>query len=115
MTASLGIRTVVTHDLHPNLANWSASANVPGAGYWVDGLWEPAPYAVSDVVGVRHVLTGMALQQSIAGNPYRFAGWADGSALTDTIAVASGSASFTAQYDAVQNAMPSPWVSTDVG
>jgi glucose/arabinose dehydrogenase len=115
VTDSLGIKTVVTHDLHPNLATWSASANVPGAGYWVDGLWQTAPYTVSDVVGVRHVLTGMALQQSIGGNPYRFAGWADGSALTDTIAVGSGSASLTAQYDAVQNAMPSPWLSTDVG
>jgi uncharacterized repeat protein (TIGR01451 family) len=115
VTDSLGIKTVVTHDLHPNLASWSAGASVSGAGYWVDGAWQTAPYSVSDVVGVRHVLTGMALQQNIGGSLYRLAGWADGSALTDTIAVGSGAASVTAQYDAVQNAMPSPWLSADVG
>ena len=115
VTDSLGIKTVVTHDLHPNLANWSASANVAGAGYWVDGARQTGTYSASDVVGVRHVLTGMALQQSIGGSLYRFADWADGSALTDTFTVGSGSGSVTAHYDVVQNAMPSPWASADIG
>jgi uncharacterized repeat protein (TIGR01451 family) len=115
VTDSLGIKTVVTQDLHPNLTSWSAGANVPGAGYAVDGSWQSGPYSITDVVGVRHVLTGMPLAQTLAGNRYRFAGWADGSALNDTITAGAGAGSYTAEYDAVQNTMPSPWLSTDVG
>ena len=40
VTDSLGLTTVVTHDLHPNLVTWSTSTNVPGTGYSVDGAWE---------------------------------------------------------------------------
>jgi glucose/arabinose dehydrogenase len=115
VTDSLGIKTVVTKDLHPNLTSWSAGANVSGAGYAVDGAWQSGPDNTTDVVGVRHVLTGMPLAQTIGGSRYRFAGWADGSALDDTITAGSGPGSYSATYDPVQNTMPSPWLSTDVG
>ncbi len=115
VTDSLGIKTVVTQDIHPNLTSWSANANVPGAGYAVDGAWQIGPYSTTDVVGVRHVLTGMPLAQTIGGSRYRLAGWADGSALSDTITAGSGPGSYTAEYDPVQITMPSPWLSTDVG
>jgi uncharacterized repeat protein (TIGR01451 family) len=115
VTDSLGLRTVVTQDLHPNLTSWSAGANVTGAGYAVDGAWQTGPYSISDVVGVRHVLTGMPLAQTIGGVRYRFAGFADGSALNDAVTAGSGPGSYTAQYDPVASTMPSSWVSTDVG
>jgi glucose/arabinose dehydrogenase len=115
VTDSLGIQTVVTKDIHPNLTTWSAGTNVPGAGYFVDGAWQTGPDNVQDVVGVVHVLSGMPLAQTISGSRYRFLGWADGNALTDTVTAGSGPGSYTAEYEAVTTTMPSPWQSTDVG
>lgn len=115
VTDSLGIQTVVTKDLHPNLTTLSATANVAGAGYAIDGKWQTGPYSSQDVVGVKHVLAGMALVQTTAGTRYRFAGWADGSALTDAITSPAGGATYTANYAAVSAALPSSWQSVDVG
>jgi uncharacterized repeat protein (TIGR01451 family) len=115
VTDSQGLQTVVTKDIHPNLTSWSADVNVPGVGYTVDGTWHTGPFSTQDVVGVQHVLSGMPLGQVIGGTRYRFAGWADGSALTDSFTAGSSPASHTANYDVVQTSMPSPWQSTDVG
>jgi len=115
VTDSQGLKTVVTKDIHPNLTSWSVSANVAGAGYTVDGTWHTGPFSTQDVVGVKHVLSGMPLAQVIGGTRYRLAGWADGSALTDSFTASSSPASFTAKYDAVQTTMPSSWQSADVG
>jgi regulation of enolase protein 1 (concanavalin A-like superfamily) len=67
------------------------------------------------VVGVVHVLTGMPLPQTVGGVRYRFVGFADGSALTDTITAGSGPGTYAAEYESAQTTMPSPWQSTDVG
>jgi uncharacterized repeat protein (TIGR01451 family) len=114
VTDSLGIKTVVTRDIHPNLTTWSAGTSTPGAGYSVDGAWQTGSYSTQGVAGVVHVLTAMAPAQTIGGVRYRFRGWADGSALTDTVTAGSGPGNYTAQYEAVQT-VPSPWQSTDVG
>ena len=115
VTDSLGLTTVVTHDLHPNLVTWSTSTNVPGTGYSVDGAWETGPVTFSGVAGVVHVLNGMPLAQTVGGVRYRFVGWADGSALTDTVTAGSGPGSYTADYEPVVNSVPSPWSSADIG
>jgi uncharacterized repeat protein (TIGR01451 family) len=115
VTDSLGIQTVVTKDLHPNLTTWSASANVPGAGYVLDGTWQTGPYSTQDVVGVKHVLAGIPLAQTIGAGRYRFMGWADGAALTDSITAAAPGASYTANFEAVSSALQSSWQSLDVG
>jgi glucose/arabinose dehydrogenase len=115
VTDSLGLHTVVTKDIQPNLTTWSAATNVAGAGYWVDGAWQTGPYSAQGVVGVVHVLTGMAPAQTVGGVRYRFTGWADGSALTDTVTAGSGPGSYTADYELAQTTMPSPWQSTDIG
>ena len=114
VTDSLGIQTVVTHDIHPNLTTWSAGANVAGAGYFLDGSWQTGLHNPQDVVGVVHVLSGLASAQTIGGARYRFMGWADGSALTETITAGSGPGTYTAEYEAVAT-VPSPWHSTDIG
>ena len=114
VTDSAGLQTVVTKDIHPNLTSWSVSSSVPGTGYFVDGAWHTGTYSTQDVVGVKHILTGMPLAQVIGGTSYRFPGWADGSALTDSFTSTAAAASYTANYDPVQ-AVPSPWQSTDVG
>jgi len=111
---SLGLSTVVTKDIEPNLTTWSAGTSVPGAGYFVDGSWKTGPYSTQDVVGTVHVLTGLPMAQTVGGVRYRFEGWADGSALTDTITAGSGPGTYTAEYEPVTT-VPSPWVSTDVG
>ncbi len=111
---SLGIQTVVTRDIHPHLTNWSVNTNVPGAAYVADGTWKTGPYSTSDVVGVQHVLTGVPTQ-TIGANRYRFQGWADGSALTDSFTNSPTNGSYTANYDQVQSTMPSPWQSADIG
>ncbi|HVB94486.1 MAG TPA: PQQ-dependent sugar dehydrogenase, partial [Acidimicrobiales bacterium] len=114
VTDSHGLRTTVTKDIHPNLTTWSAGANVPGTGYSVDGNWKTGPTTTQDVVGVVHVLSGLGSAQTVGGVRYRFAGWADGSALTDTVTAGTGSGTFTAQFDPV-TAVPSPWASSDIG
>jgi glucose/arabinose dehydrogenase/PKD repeat protein len=111
---SLGLQTVVTRDIHPNQTNWSVNTNIPGAAYVVDGNWHTGPYSTQDGVGVQHVLSGVPLQ-TISGNRYRFNGWADGSALTDSFTNGAGSGTYIANYDQVTNTVPSPWQSTDVG
>ncbi len=111
---SLGIQTVVTRDIHPNLTNWSVNTNVPGAAYVVDGTWHTSPYSTPDGVGVQHVLTGVPTQ-TISSIRYRFHGWSDGSALTDSFANPTGNTTYTANYDQVTSTMPSPWQSVDVG
>lgn len=111
---SLGIQTVVTRDIHPTQTSWSVNTNIPGAAYVVDGTWHTTPYSTQDGVGIKHVLTGVPLQ-TIGGNRYRFNGWADGSALTDSFTNTSANGTYTANYDQVTNSVPSPWTSVDVG
>jgi glucose/arabinose dehydrogenase/regulation of enolase protein 1 (concanavalin A-like superfamily) len=111
---SLGIQTVVTRDIHPHVTNWSVNTNIPGAAYVVDGTWHTSPYATQDGVGVQHVLTGVPTQ-TIGSNRYRFFGWSDGSALTDSFTNSAATGTYTANYDQVVNTMPSPWQSVDVG
>jgi glucose/arabinose dehydrogenase/regulation of enolase protein 1 (concanavalin A-like superfamily) len=111
---SLGLQTVVTRDIHPNTSTWSVNTNVAGAAYVVDGTWHTGPYSTTDGVGVQHVLTGVPLQK-IGGVLYRFNGWADGSALTDSFTNSASNATYTANYDQVTSTMPSPWQSVDVG
>ena len=115
VTDSLGLQTVVTKDITPNLATWSASTNVPGTGFSVDGSWQTGTYTAQSVVGSVHVLTGMPLAQTVGGVRYRFVGFADGSALTDTVTVGSGPGSYVADYEPVVNSVPSPWTSADIG
>jgi glucose/arabinose dehydrogenase/outer membrane protein assembly factor BamB len=115
VTDSLGIRTVVTKDLHPNTTTWSASTNVAGLGYWVDGVRHTGTYNATDVVGVKHVLTGMSLAQTVGANRYRFGSWSDGSALSDVFTAGVAPVNYNAVYDAVQNTMPASWTSADVG
>jgi glucose/arabinose dehydrogenase len=115
VTDSRGLQTVVTKDLHPNLTSFTVTPNVPGAGYYVDGTWHTGTFTTQDVVGAKHVLTGMPLAQVIGGKRYRFHGWADGSALTDLFTSAATAGSYTASYEPVQTAIPSPWKSTDIG
>jgi glucose/arabinose dehydrogenase/regulation of enolase protein 1 (concanavalin A-like superfamily) len=111
---SLGLQTVVTQDIHPNTTNWSVNTNIPGAAYVVDGTWHASPYSTQDGTGVQHVLTGVPTQ-TIGTTRYRFNGWSDGSALTDSFANPAGNATYTANYDQVSSTMPSPWQSVDVG
>ena len=111
---SQGLQTVVTRDIHPNTTNWSVNTNIPGAAYVVDGTWHTAPYMTQDGVGVQHVLTGVPTQ-TISSVRYRFQGWSDGSALTDSFANPSGNTTYTANYDQVTSTLPSPWQSVDVG
>jgi hypothetical protein len=115
VTDSLGLQTVATQDLHPNTTNWTAGVNVAGAGYAIDGHWVTGPFSTTDVVGVQHVIAGMPLVQTIGGNRYRFAGFADGSALTDTFTAGSGPGTYTANYEQVTSTMPPSWQSVDVG
>lgn len=111
---SLGIKTTVTRDVTPNTTTWSASANVAGAGYFVDGLLQTGPVTVTDRVGTKHVLTGIP-SQTINGVRYRFRGWSDGSALTDTFTTGVTNTPATAIYDPVGAALPTPWQSVDIG
>jgi uncharacterized repeat protein (TIGR01451 family) len=115
VTDSRGLQTVVTKDIHPNLTSFTVNTDVPGTGFYVDGTWHPSSYTAQDVVGAQHVLIGMALPQVIGGTRYRFIGWADGSALTDSFTSGASPATYTANYDPVQTAMPTGWQSTDIG
>ncbi len=74
VTDSLGLTTVVTKDLQPNLTTWSTSTNVPGTGYSVDGSWETGPATFTGVAGVVHVLNGLPQAQTVGGVRYRFVG-----------------------------------------
>jgi uncharacterized repeat protein (TIGR01451 family) len=114
-TDSAGAQTVVTKDLTPNTTSWSVTDGVPGAGYSVDGAWHTGNYTAQDVVGVQHVLTGLGLAQTVGGTKYRFAGWGDGSALTDSFTSAATPATYTADFDAVTGSMPAGWTSTEIG
>jgi glucose/arabinose dehydrogenase/regulation of enolase protein 1 (concanavalin A-like superfamily) len=111
---SLGLQTVVTQDIHPNTTNLSVNTNIPGAAYVVDGTWHTTPYTTQDGVGIQHVLTGVPTQK-IGSTRYRFVGWADGSALTDSFTNTAASGTYTAMYEPVTSTLPSPWQSVDVG
>jgi len=54
---SLGLKTVVVRDLHPNGTSWSVNTNVPNTAFVVDGAWQTGPYAGQDIPGVQHVLS----------------------------------------------------------
>ena len=66
-------------------------------------------------MGIQHVLSGLPMEQKIGGILYRFKGWSDGSALTDSFTTAAAIGSYTANYEPVTGTMPSGWQSTDVG
>jgi hypothetical protein len=105
----------VTRDIRPNLTNWTATSNVPGAAFVVDGTWHTSPYSTSDEVGVQHVLTGVPAQ-TVGGIRYRLHGWTDGSALFDRFSnPASNATYFSASYSTdgttwtlINNVSPSP-------
>ncbi len=115
VTDSLGITTTVTRDLHPATTSWSVSGNVLGPGYFVDGTWHTGPFSTTDVVGVKHILTGEPLAQKVGSTRYRFSGFADGSALEDHFTSTAASQSFGVNFDAVGATMPSGWTTADMG
>ncbi len=115
VTDSRGLHKVVTKDIQPNTTSWSVQDAVAGTGYFVDGAWHTGTYSTQDVVGVHHVLTGMTLAQVVGTTRYRFSGWADGSALTDSFASPATAATYTAKYETATTAMPGKWRSTDIG
>ena len=110
-----GGKTIVTQDLTPNTATFSTSTSVAGAGYFVDGMWETGSFSEQSVVGVKHVMTGLGPAQTVGGVSYRFAGWADGSALIDQVVLQSGGSSATANFSPVSKTLPTGWSATDVG
>ena len=75
---------MVTRDIHPKFTNWSVKTNILGVTYVVDGALHTTPYTTKDGVGIQHVLTG-TLTQTIGSTRYRFNGWSDGSALTNSV------------------------------
>ena len=115
VTDSAGLQTVVTKDIKPVLTSFTVKSNVAGTGYFVDGAWHTGTYTTQDVVGVQHVLSGMPLAQTAGTASYRFHGWADGSALTDSFASPATAKTYTANYDSVSATMPGSWLSTDIG
>jgi len=115
VTDSSGRTTVVTKDLHPNLSSLSVTDGVPGAGYFVDGAWHTGDFTLPDVAGVHHVLNGLGLAQVVGGSRYRFAGWGDGSALTDYLTTAASGSTVAAHYDPVAAGVPAPWTSAEIG
>ena len=114
VTDTAGVATVVTRDVTPNPATWSAASNVPGTGYFVDGTLQNGPTTLSDRTGTAHILAGLPVQ-TVSGTRYRFRGWSDGSALTDSFVAGHDSTGHTATYSPVTSTLPGPWQSTDVG
>jgi uncharacterized repeat protein (TIGR01451 family) len=115
VTDSRGLNTVVTKDIKPNTTSWSVHDATAGTGYFVDGAWHTGTYTTPDVVGVQHVLTGMALAQVNGTTRYRFSGWADGSALTDSFTSTATAATYTARYETASTTLPGTWKSIDIG
>lgn len=115
VTDSKGLQTVVTKDIHPKLTSWSVDDPTAGTGYWVDGAWHTGTYTAQDVVGVQHVLTGMPLATVNGTSRYRFSGWADGSALTDSFTSKATAATYTAKYETASTTLPAAWKSIDIG
>jgi glucose/arabinose dehydrogenase len=114
VTDSLGLSTVVTRDIHPNLTSWTVNSSVPNGMFWVDGSLKTNSFSTSDVVGVQHILIGVPAQV-IGGTRYRLNGWADGSALSDSFTSGVSPATYTENLDPVTSTLPSGWTSADVG
>jgi PKD repeat protein len=114
VTDSLGLKTVVTRDIHPNTTSWTVNSNVAGTKFFVDGTLQTGSFTTSDVVGVQHVLIGMP-DQVIGAATYRLHNWADGSGQIDKFSSTASPATFTVIEDPVGAALPSGWISTDVG
>ncbi len=114
VTDSLGLSTVVTRDIHPNVTSWTVKSNVAGAKFFVDGTLQAGSYTTSDVVGVQHVLMGLP-DQVIGGTEYRLHGWADGSGQTDRFTAGASPATYTVVEDPVTSTLPAGWTSVDVG
>ena len=114
VTDSLGLKTTVTRDIHPNMTSWTVGSNVPGSLVFVDGTLQTAPYATTDVVGVAHVLMGLPTQV-VSGTRYRLNGFTDGSALSDSFTSGAAPATYSTRLDPVTSALPNGWASVDVG
>jgi glucose/arabinose dehydrogenase len=114
VTDSLGLSTVVTRDIHPNVTSWTVNSNVAGAKFVVDGTLQTGSYTTSDVVGVQHVLMGLP-DQVIGATEYRLHGWSDGSGQTDKFVAGASPATFTVVEDPVGATLPPGWTSADVG
>ena len=114
---SAGVATVTTADIKPNLTTWTATTNVAGMPFYVDGVWHNAAYTTQDVVGVQHVLMGQA-EDGSGGQSYRMQGWNDGSStlgeMTRSFTTTASSATYTAEYD-LAGALPSGWFNADIG
>lgn len=115
VTDSHGLQTVVTKDITPITTSWTVKDPTAGTGYFVDGAWHTGTYTTQDVVGVQHVLTGQPLATVNGTTRYRFSGWADGSALTDSFTSTATAATYTAKYEAATTTLPAAWKSVDVG
>jgi glucose/arabinose dehydrogenase len=111
---SLGLTTVVTRDIAPNLTTWSVGSNVPGSLVFVDGTLQHTPYTTTDVVGIKHVLMGLPTQ-TVGSTRYRLNGWTDGQAISDSFTSGPAPATYTTVLDPVASTLPSGWTSADVG
>ena len=113
-TDSLGLSTVVTRDIHPNLTSWTVGSNVAGSLVFVDGTLQTTPYTQQDVVGVTHLLMGIPAQ-TVGSTKYRLHGWADGNGQSDRFTSTASASTYTDVLDPVTSAIPAGWTSADIG
>lgn len=98
-TDSEGLAASTFVDLHPRLATFRLTANVPGIALSLDGQAVAMNAPITGVVGMRRAIAAPPTQ-TVGSRLYRFVGWSDGGAATHAIATPAGNTTYVAEYRA---------------
>jgi glucose/arabinose dehydrogenase len=95
VTDSQGLTHEVYRDIHPNIAAFTLTSNIPGATLTLDGQPVVTPYTTSGVVGTQRSI-GVPSPQTIGGTEHVFVSWSDNGAATHTITTPATATTYTA-------------------
>jgi glucose/arabinose dehydrogenase len=95
-TDSAGREVEVTRDVLPQKAQVTLATQPTGLSLTLDGPAVTAPHTFTGVVGVERDIG--AADQNFNGRRYRFAGWSQGGAATQTLFTPSNNTTYTATF-----------------
>ncbi|MBO2008745.1 PQQ-dependent sugar dehydrogenase [Hymenobacter negativus] len=100
VTDAGGVKTSTYRDILPQTSTISLATNPAGLSLTLDGTPQAAPASILGVEGILRTL-GAPSPQTMGGVTYEFVSWSNGGAQTQTIAIPTNDATYTANFQPV--------------
>ncbi len=114
VTDAGGLTSETYRDIYPFKSTIILATQPAGLKVTLDGQTVTTPRTAVSVEGIERLL-GVVSPQTLGGVTYVFDRWLQGGPTTQTISTPQSDVTYTAVYKEASNALPSPWVTQDIG